>query len=122
MTNCVTPSLIIANLPFYDAPSYIEGSPYWVDLWGHVNGYRIGLQVKPKTFRSSSLSIYTGKARSSQARGYDLFQEKFGGKVIILTPQKGQVGRKAHDEVMVEIERLAQLPPGPHPPLPEIRE
>ncbi len=87
-----------------------------------MNGYRIGFQVKPKTFRASSLSIYTGKARSSQARGCDLFQEKFGGKVIILTPQKGQVGLKARDEVMVEIERLAQLPPGPHPPLPEMGE
>jgi hypothetical protein len=122
VTNCETPSLIIANLPFYDAPSYIEGSPYWVDLWGHVNGYRIGLQVKPKTFRASSLSIYTGKARSSLAHGYDLFQKKFGGKVIILTPQKGQVGLRARDEVMMEIERLAQLPQGPYPPLPEIGE
>lgn len=113
----VAPSLIIANLPFYDAPSEIEGSPYWVDLWADVNGYRIGLQVKPKTFRASSLSIYTGKARSSQARGHDLFQEKFGGKVFTVTLQGGQVEPKAQDDVVKEIERLSQLPSGPHPPL-----
>lgn len=115
----VAPSLIVADLPFYDAPSHIEGSPYWVDLWGHVNGYRIGLQVKPKTFRSSSLSVYTGKARSSQARGHDLFKEKFRGRVFIVTPQEGEVGPISQGEVAAEIERLNQLPPGPLDPLPE---
>jgi hypothetical protein len=113
----VAPSLIIANLPFYDAPSEIEGSPYWVDLWADVNGYRIGLQVKPKTFRASSLSIYTGKARSSQARGHDLFQEKFGGKVFTVTLQGGQVEPKALDDIIMEVERLSQMPRGPYPPL-----
>jgi hypothetical protein len=116
--NSLIQALRIANLPFYDAPSEIEGSPYWVDLWGHVNGYRIGLQVKPKSFQSASMSIYAGKARSSQARGYDLFKEKFGGKVIIVTPQNGQVGIKARDEVAKEIERLKDLPPGPYSPFP----
>lgn len=111
------PSLVIASLPFYDAPSHIEGSPYWVDLWAHVNGYRIGLQVKPKTFRASSLSVYTGKARSSQARGHDLFQKDFGGKVIIAIPEQGKVDIKTIKEVQQEIERLQKLLPGPHPPL-----
>ena len=39
----MTPSLIIGGIPFYDAPSKIEGPPYWVDLWADVNGYKIGL-------------------------------------------------------------------------------
>jgi hypothetical protein len=116
--NALIPALVIANLPFYDAPSEIEGSPYWVDLWGHVNGYYIGLQVKPKTFQSASMSIYAGKARSSQTRGYDLFKKKFGGKVIIVTPENGGVGIKAQDEVSSEIERLKKLPPGLYSPLP----
>ena len=41
------PALTIGGIPFYDAPSEVEGSPYWVDLWTDVNGYKIGLQVKP---------------------------------------------------------------------------
>jgi len=116
------PSLVIADVPFYDAPSEMEGSPYWVDLWAHVNGYRIGLQVKPKTYRASSLSIYTGKARSCQMRGHMLFEERFGGKVLVVIPQKGDVGPKSREEVTAEIKRLSQLPPGSHPSLRETGE
>ena len=35
------PALTIGGIPFYDAPSEVEGSPYWVDLWTDVNGYKI---------------------------------------------------------------------------------
>ncbi len=52
------PALTIGGIPFYDAPSEVEGSPYWVDLWTDVNGYKIGLQVKPSTYKSANLSIY----------------------------------------------------------------
>lgn len=52
------PSLVIGGIPFFDAPSKIEGSPYWVDLWTDVNGYKIGLQIKPSTYKSANLSIY----------------------------------------------------------------
>ena len=47
----------------------MEGSPYWVDLWADINGYKIGLQVKPSTYQSANLSIYMGKARSSEEAG-----------------------------------------------------
>ena len=46
----MNPSLIIAGIPFFDTPAEVEGSPYWVDLWTNVNGYKIGLQVKPASF------------------------------------------------------------------------
>ena len=39
--------LVVDGIVFEDAPSEIEGAPYWVDLWTDVNGYKIGLQVKP---------------------------------------------------------------------------
>jgi hypothetical protein len=47
--NNISPAIFVDELAFYDAPSDIEGSPYWVDLWASVNGYRIGLQIKPQT-------------------------------------------------------------------------
>lgn len=115
----MNPALTIAELPFYEAPSDIEGSPYWVDLWAHVNGYRIGLQVKPSTFRAASMSIYTGKGKSSQMKGHRLFREHFGGKVIIANPQAGIVETRTCDEVVAEIARLNQLPPGELSALPD---
>ena len=67
------PALTVGGIPFYDAPSEVEGSPYWVDLWTDVNGYKIGLQVKPSTYKSANLSIYMGKARSSEEAGHKAF-------------------------------------------------
>lgn len=109
------PALVVGSLPFYDAPSEIEGSPYWVDLWASVNGYRVGLQIKPKTYNASSLSIYTGKSRSSQSRGHELFLERFGGKVITGSTQNGELESKARQMVEREIERLRELPNGGFP-------
>lgn len=109
------PALIVASIPFYDAPSEIEGSPYWVDLWASVNGYRLGLQIKPKTYNASSVSIYTGKSRSSQYRGHDLFFQRFGGKVIVASANNGELEWKARQQVEREIERLQGLPSGPLP-------
>ncbi len=37
----MTPSLRFGGLPFFDASSKIEDSPYWGDLWTEVNGYKI---------------------------------------------------------------------------------
>jgi hypothetical protein len=84
-------SIVFEDLCFYDTPDGIEGSPFWVDLWASVNGYRnrIGLQIKPQTFKAASLSIYTGKSRSSQNNGHKLFRQKYGGTVIIAIPSKG---------------------------------
>ena len=80
------PSLVIGGIPFFDAPSKIEGSPYWVDLWTDVNGYKIGLQIKPSTYKSANLSIYMGKAKASEEKGHKEFLRDFGGKVFIITP------------------------------------
>lgn len=88
------PSLIIGGIPFFDAPSEIEGSPYWVDLWADINGYKIGLQVKPKTYRSASMSIYTGKTRASEENGHKAFLRDFGGKVFIVMPEKGNLSEE----------------------------
>lgn len=63
------PSLVIGGIPFFDAPSKIEGSPYWVDLWTDVNGYKIGLQIKPSTYKFSNLSIYMGKVNGIRRKG-----------------------------------------------------
>ena len=112
------PSLTVNSISFYDAPSKIEGSPYWVDLWASVNGYRIGLQIKPKTYQASSLSIYTGKARSSQKQGHNLFKEKYGGKVFTATPNMGKFDDKVVGEILEEYERLQSLPKGSYSDLP----
>lgn len=118
MTNEKYPSLLVGSIPFYDTPSDIEGSPFWVDLWASVNGYRIGLQIKPKTYRSSSISVYTGKSRASQLRGHTLFTEKFGGKVIFATPSQGKIDSKTCKQILQEVKRLESLPKGPHTDLP----
>jgi hypothetical protein len=112
------PSLIVDSIPFFDAPSEIEGSPYLVDLWASVNGYRMGLQIKPKTHQASSLSIYTGKARSSQKKGHSLFKNKFGGKVFTASPNKGQFKEQIVDEILEEYGRLESLPKGSYTDLP----
>ena len=107
------PALIISEIPFYDAPSPIEGSPYWVDLWTEVNGYMIGLQVKPKTYSSSSMSIYTGKAKAAQKKGFEKFRKKYKGRVFIVFPTKGQVDEHIEKEIVEEFKFLKGLTKGP---------
>ena len=114
----ISPAMKFNDISFYDAPDDIEGSPYWVDLWGSVNGYRIGLQIKPKTYKAASISIYTGKARSSQNKGHKLFQDRYGGKVLVATPKKGELDQRTYDDLQNEIYRLSNLPRGPHSELP----
>ena len=105
------PSLIIGGIPFYDAPSEIEGSPYWVDLWADVNGYKIGLQVKPSTYKSANLSIYMGKAKSSEERGHQAFLRDYGGKVFLVTPTNGVVSKEAERKILAERDLLMKLQP-----------
>lgn len=107
----MTPALIIAGIPFYDAPSEIEGSPYWVDLWTDVNGYKIGLQVKPTTYKSANISIHMGKARSSEEKGHSLFRRYFGGKVFIVMPDKGKVPADVEKRILAERDLLLKFPP-----------
>lgn len=108
----MTPALIIGGIPFYDAPSDIEGSPYWVDLWtAEINGRKIGLQVKPSSYKSPNLSIYMGRARSSEEQGHINFCKDFGGKVFIVTPTNGLVSSDIESQIIAERDRLMALPP-----------
>lgn len=107
----MTPSLTIGGIPFYDAPSEIEGSPYWVDLWTDVNGYKIGLQVRPTTYKSANISIYMGKARSSEEKGHRAFQHDFGGKVFIVMPIDGKVPADIEKKIVAERDLLLRFPP-----------
>ena len=98
----MNPSLIIAGIPFYDAPAEIEGSPYWVDLWTDINGYKIGLQVKPATYHSANMSIYMGGAKSSEEKGHKAFRRDFGGKVFIIEPVNGAVSERIERQIQSE--------------------
>ena len=105
----------IEGVEFTDAPSEIEGSPYWVDKWALVNGYRIGIQVKPRSYSSSSMSIYAGAAMSGVKRGHKKFQVDFGGKAFIIVLENGEViDSNKRMGIIDEISRLQELPKGPH--------
>ena len=105
------PALVIDGIEFYDAPSEIEGSPYWVDLWTDVNGYKIGLQVKPTTYKSANVSIYTGMAKSSEEKGHKEFTRRFGGKVFIISPEKGNLKQKEISQIRAEYKLLKKMTP-----------
>lgn len=107
----MNPSLIIEGIPFYDTPAEIEGSPYWVDLWADVNGYKIGLQVKPSSYRSANLSIYMGGAKTSEEQGHKLFRRDFGGDVFIITPKNGVVSSQMGRRIKAYYDQLLVLPP-----------
>lgn len=106
----MNPSLIIGGIPFYDAPSEIEGSPYWVDLWTDINGYKIGLQIKPSSYKSASTSLYMGKTRSSEEKGHKIFQRDFGGKVFIVMPINGVVAPDVEKKILAERDLLMKFP------------
>ncbi|MBQ3258658.1 MAG: hypothetical protein IJA67_14800 [Oscillospiraceae bacterium] len=105
------PALTIGGIPFYETPSEVEGSPYWVDLWADINGYKIGLQVKPSTYKSANLSIYMGKARSSEETGHKAFKRDFGGKVFIVMPVNGEVSKDIEKKILAERDLLLQMRP-----------
>ena len=107
----MTPSLIICGIPFFDTPSEIEGAPYWVDLWADINGYKIGLQIKPQTYSSSNAAFYMRKAKSSEEKGHIKFTRDYGGAVFTINPQDGCVSDKIEHLIQAEIERLKDLPP-----------
>lgn len=107
----MNPSLTVGDLPFFDAPSEIEGSPYWVDLWADVNGYKIGLQVKPSSYKAASTSLYMGQARSSEERGHKAFRRDFGGTVFTVVPVNGQLSAQMEKKILAERDLLLQFPP-----------
>lgn len=105
----------IEGVEFTDAPSEVEGSPYWVDKWALVNGYRIGIQVKPRSYSSSSMSIYAGGGMSGMKRGHKKFQVDFGGKAFIAVLEQGEVtDLNKRNAIIEEIKKLQGLPKGPH--------
>lgn len=104
------PVLTIGGIQFYEAPSEIEGSPYWVDLWAEANGRKIGLQVKPSSYKSANISIYMGGARSSEEQGHKKFTRDFGGKVFIVNPLNGKVSGEVERKIIAERDLLLQLP------------
>ena len=106
--------LKIGGVEFLEAPSEIEGSPYWVDLWASVNGYRVGLQVKPKTYRSASVATYAGKALAGQRKGHHAFSGRFGGKVFTVDLVQGKADERSDGQIAEEVRRLRDMPPGPH--------
>lgn len=99
--------LVIAGIVFEDAPSQIEGAPYWVDLWADVNGYKIGLQIKPKSYQSANTVLYSRGAKTSEEKGHKLFQRDFGGKVFIVTPENGSIPDNQTTLIRKEYERLS---------------
>ena len=105
------PSLVSDGIPFFDAPSEVEGAPYWVDLWTDVNGYKIGLQVKPSTYNSANISIYMGKAKASEEKGHQAFLRDFGGKVFVVMPENGSVSQTMAKKIRAEYNLLLKLPP-----------
>lgn len=107
----INATLYVDDIPFYDAPSEIEGSPYWVDLWTDVNGYKIGLQIKPNTYRSASISIYAGMAKSSEEKGHKAFTRDFGGKVFIVSPNHGTIDDKTIKQIKDEYNLLSKMKP-----------
>ena len=105
----------IEGVEFTDAPSEIEGSPYYVDIWALVNGYRIGIQVKPRSYASSSVSIYAGAAMAGMKRGHKKFQSNFGGQVFTIVLENGEViDSKKRWAIIDEIRSLQELSEGPH--------
>jgi len=104
--------LTIAGIEFVEAPSEVEGSPYWVDLWAYVNGYRIGIQVKPDSYSSASVSVYAGKAKSSMKSGQKRFMKDYGGKVFITNLSMGNPPAHIESEIKIEVSRLRSLPSG----------
>ena len=77
----------------------------------YVNGYKIGLQVTPSTYKSANLSIYMGKARSSEEAGHKAFMRDFGGKVFIVMPVNGEVSKDIEKKILAERDLLLQMRP-----------
>ena len=104
-------ALTIGGIPFDETPRGIEGSPYWVDLWTDVNGYKIGLQVKPTSYKSASTSFYMRGAKHSEESGHKKFRHDFGGRVFIISPQNGYVPEHIVKEILEERDLLLRMPP-----------
>lgn len=111
----MTPSLVIGGIPFYDAPSEVDGSPYWIDLWTDVNVYKMILQVKPSIYKSAHLSIYMAKdtwlkqnPRKKRSQG---ILRDFGGKVFAVMPLNGTVPTDIERRMIAERDLLLKMQP-----------
>ena len=103
--------LIINGIKFEDTPKEVEGAPYWVDLWTDVNGYKIGLQIKPTSYQSANTSFYARGAKGSEEAGHKLFRKDFGGKVFIVMPLNGTVPPKQASLIQQEYDLLLKMLP-----------
>jgi len=101
--------LVVDGIVFNDAPSEVEGAPYWVDLWADVNGYKIGLQVKPTSYQSASASLYSRGAKTSEESGQKLFTKKYGGKVFVVMPRNGTLPANQVKQIRHEYNLLMQM-------------
>ena len=90
---------------------FFRCTKHWVDLWTDVNGYKIGLQIKPSPYKSANLSIYMGKAKASEEKGHKEFLRDFGGKVFIITPVHGTVSADIERKIVAERNLLLKMPP-----------
>lgn len=102
------------GLTFYPSPSKLERLS--VDYYAIVNGYLIGIQVKPLTFGQSKLVEQIKKIVVEEP--HKKFQKIYGGQVftLIALGRKEKVEIVDRDELISkinrEIKRLKKLPPG----------
>jgi hypothetical protein len=101
------------GLTFHPSPNKLERLN--VDYYAIVNGYLIGVQVKPLTFSQSRL---VEQIKRMILEPHKTFQKKYGGNVfvVIALGRKEQVEIVDKDElinqVRKEVQRLRKLPKG----------
>ena len=103
------------GVTFYPAPPELEVLA--VDWYTVVNGYYLGVQVKPLTFRQSHLVAQI--KQQVLIEPHRRFKKKYGGNVFVVIT----LGKKRKFEIVneddlltrmrKEIERLKSLPTGP---------
>ncbi len=103
------------GLSFHPAPPELEVLA--VDWYAVVNGYYMGIQVKPLTFEQSQLVAQI--KQQVLIEPHREFERRYGGKVfvVITLGKKRQFKIVDEDELIErirnEVERLKALPPGP---------
>jgi len=103
------------GLTFHPAPPELEVLA--VDWYAVVNGYYLGIQVKPETFEQSRL--VEQKKQQVLVEPHEEFRRRYGGQVIVVITRGRKRRFKIVDEnelirrIKEEVERLKSLPPGP---------
>ena len=103
------------GLTFHPAPPELEVLA--VDWYAVVNGYYLGIQVKPETFEQSRL--VEQKKQQVLVEPHEEFRRRYGGRVFVVITLGRKRRFKIVDEnelirrIKEEVERLKSLPPGP---------